>query len=66
MRARASVRLGSTGYQPVLSGNLPDNFWIIEKPVGKLPTGTGKLPVLPTMNPRPMIGRNQRPIRFDL
>jgi len=33
--------LGGTGYQPVLSGNLPNN------PVGESPTGTGKLPVPP-------------------
>ncbi len=36
--------LGGTGYQPVLSGNLPDNE---SHSVGKLPTATGRLPVPP-------------------
>ncbi len=46
-------RLGSTGYQPVLAGNLPASNWTFEKPVGRLPTGTGKLPVLPILKARP-------------
>ena len=45
-------RLGSTGYQPVLAGNLPDSFWPLGEPVGKLPTGTGKLPMLPFVKTR--------------
>ena len=45
-----SIRLGSTGYQPVLAGNLPDSASAPDEPVGKLPTWTGKLPVLPILN----------------
>jgi len=52
-RARFQNRPGSTGYQPVLAGNLPDSIWTLEKPVGRLPTGTGKLPVLPVLKNRP-------------
>ncbi|MFO1476490.1 MAG: radical SAM protein [Verrucomicrobiota bacterium] len=37
---------GGTGYQPVMSGNLPDS------PVGRLPTGAGKLPAPPRPGPR--------------
>jgi hypothetical protein len=43
---------GGTGYQPVLSGNLPDSSCVQAKqPVGRLPTGTGKLPVPPGRRP---------------
>jgi len=53
--------LGSTGYQPVPSGNLPDGMGAASMnnpgagfiarlaaiPVGKLPTGAGRLPAPP-------------------
>jgi hypothetical protein len=44
--------MGGTGYQPVLSGNLPDNSTRpeAEGAVGKLPTATGRLPVPPENN----------------
>ena len=52
-RACFQNRLGSTGYQPVLAGNLPDSFRVLATPAGRLPTGTGKLPVLPVFKTRP-------------
>ena len=55
--ARIQNRLGSTGYQPVLAGNLPGSLWTLEEPVGRLPTGTGKLPVLPLVKTRPNYSR---------
>ena len=53
VRACFQNHLGSTGYQPVVAGNLPDTTWTLENPVGRLPTGTGKLPVLPILKTRP-------------
>jgi len=61
-QAQACVALSSTGYQPVSSGNLPDGTGEDSRrqssaassssataiPVGRLPTGTGRLPVPPT------------------
>jgi hypothetical protein len=47
------AQVGSTGYQPVLSGNLPDSSWVFQEAVGRLPTDTDKLPVLPFLKTRP-------------
>ncbi len=61
-QAQACVALGSTGYQPVPSGNLPDGTGEASRkqsgvassssassiPVGGSPTGAGRLPVPPT------------------
>jgi len=39
------LNLTRIGYHPVLAGNFPDSIFTLEKPVGRLPTGTGKLPM---------------------
>jgi hypothetical protein len=44
---KGMLNLTRIGDPPVLSGNLPDSICDLEESVGKLPTETGKLPVLP-------------------
>ena len=61
---------GSTGYQPVLAGNLPASLRAPEEPVGRLPTGAGKLPTLPVLKACPsntgfQLHTNQGPLECE-